>query len=338
MNDFRLGGSIPQMNRVGETPGPKRLFYSRREQALLLDKTVAGGYGVLEAGTVMAINNVTKLLVPYPTKDANNNDTNAKAYLASAPADSATVLYTSLDDSYKFAVGDEVIIDGDTAAIAEVQSITDATPAQNDVYALTFGGSTITTAALGATPSTASLVTALQAATGYAAMPFAITAGTDAITLTWKVAGAVTGTASMEKTTGSGTPETTVTTEGADADQDGTSAEDLGAITAIDRTYANSTQAAITVTTGVVTGANFAPGRNGNIYVKGYGEDSSPFTKAQYIIDKDIDTGTGEYSKGALTSVVISNAILYTASLVGMDSAAITDMGSLSDGRFTILK
>ena len=336
MND-RLGGSIPQMNLGGETPGPKRLFYSRRESALLLDKTVAAGYGVLEAGTVMAENDITKMLVPYPTKDANDNITNAKAYLASAPADSATDLYVSIDDSYKFNVADVLIIDGDTAAIKEVQSITDATPAENDVYALTFGDTTITTAALGSTPATAGLVAALQAATGYSSLPFLITAGSSAITLTWKTAGVVTGEASMEKTTGSGTPETTQTTEGVDADQDGTAAENLGAITAIDRTYANSTQAKITVSTGVGTGANFAPGRNGNVYVKG-GDDSSPFTKAKYIIDKDIDTGVGVYAKGALTSVVISNAILYTASLVGMDSAAVTDMSIVTDGRFTVLK
>jgi hypothetical protein len=171
----------------------------------------------------------------------------------------------------------------------------------------------------------------------YSSAPFTITATANTkLILTWKTAGAVTGLATLTEET-DGETEATQATEGTDAVETGTNAEDLGAITAIDRTYANSSQAKISVTTGVGTGANFAPGRNGNVYLKG-GDTSTPFTKAEYILDKDIDTGTGEYAKGAITSVVVSNAILYTNSLIGLDDAAETDLSTVEDGRFTILK
>ena len=49
-----LGGDIPQMNRMPEGRGSKPLFHSVRDIALILDKTVAAGYGVLRIGTVMA--------------------------------------------------------------------------------------------------------------------------------------------------------------------------------------------------------------------------------------------------------------------------------------------
>ena len=98
----------------------------------------------------------------------------------------------------------------------EVQSITDVTPAENDVYALTYGDDTITTAALGAAADTDALVAALQAADGYGDLPFTIAAGTNAITLTWKTYVLVDDLATMEKTTGSGTPVSSQTTEGLD--------------------------------------------------------------------------------------------------------------------------
>jgi hypothetical protein len=321
-----------------ESLGIKPLFHSVRDIALILDKTVQAGYGVLKAGTVMAEAAYNSKLVPYPQAAANLNDTNAKAYLLSAPADSATDLYVSLEDSYKFEIGHSLIIDGNTAAVAEVQeiAITDADIDTADVWTLAFGTFSMEVT-VGATATVAGLQTLFAAHDDYSSAPFTITATANTkLILTWKTAGAVTGLATLTEET-DGETEATQATEGTDAVETGTNAEDLGAITAIDRTYANSSQAKISVTTGVGTGANFAPGRNGNVYLKG-GDTSTPFTKAEYILDKDIDTGTGEYAKGAITSVVVSNAILYTNSLIGLDDAAETDLSTVEDGRFTILK
>ena len=61
-----LGGYIPQVNRTGFTElREKRLFFSQREMGLFIPKTLRGGYGDLEAGTVMAEETLTGLLVPY---------------------------------------------------------------------------------------------------------------------------------------------------------------------------------------------------------------------------------------------------------------------------------
>lgn len=331
-----LGGDIPQMNRMPEGRGSKPLFHSVRDIALILDKTVAAGYGVLRIGTVMAEDAFSKNLIPYPSASANNNDSNAKAYLLAQPANSATDLFVTVPDSYKFTVGASLIIDGSDAGAAEVQSVACTSTTTGDVYVLAFSGSSIT-ATVGATQTLAALVTLLQAATGYSALPFTVSAGSSALTLTWKTVGVVSTKATLTLGSGSAVAATT-TTPGVAIDQTATSSEDLGAIIAIDRTYASGTQAQITVSTGVTTGANFSIAKYASAYLKGSGEVSSPFTKAKYILDKDIDTGIGADAKGALTSVVLSNAILYTNSLVGMDSAAMTDLGAITDGRFTILK
>lgn len=331
-----IHGSVPQMNRYPEVPGQKPLFHSVRDIALILDKTVKAGYGVLRIGTVMCVATEDSKLVPYPMANANENDTNAKAYLVADAKDSATDVYVKIEDSYKFEVGDSLILDGSGAKTTEVQSMDDATPAENDVYTLSFGGATLTTGALSGSADLDELVTELQGADGYGDMPFTVEAGSGAVTITWKSSGVVDGLCTAEKTTGSGDPTITQTTEGTDYDQDATAAEDLGAITAIDRTAVNTTQAKITFTTNITTYGNFTTARSANVYVKSAG--SSPFAEAAYILDKDIDTGEGGNAAGAITSVVCNNAILYEASLVGYDSAAKTDLGTIEDGRFVILK
>ena len=102
-----MGGSMPQLNRSGETPGPKALFHSVRDIALIKDKTIAPGYGVLNIGTIMATNPITGDLVPYTTTDHQDNNV-GRCYLV-ADALAATDVYTTLRDSYKLQVGDELI-------------------------------------------------------------------------------------------------------------------------------------------------------------------------------------------------------------------------------------
>jgi len=338
-SDARLGGSIPQMNRSPEGRGIKPLFYSVRDIALILDKTVKPGYGVIRAGTVMSVCSATGMLYPYPVADAALNPTNAKAYLVQAPGSTASTLYVGVADSYKFQVGDSLILDGSGSGTKEVQSMAEATLAEGDVYTLTYGGVTLTTTAMDSNPTTAELVAAFiggDNVAAYASMPFTLSAGSSAVTITWKHPIAVTSLCTAEKTTGTGTTTVSQTIEGVAADGTSTSAEDLGAIISIDRSAVNGTQAAIAVTTSVTTNANFTSTFYGNVYVKS--DTSTPFAKAKFIIDADVDSGEGEFAVGALTSVVISNAVLYTTSLIGCDAAAKTDMGTVDDGRFTILK
>jgi hypothetical protein len=105
-----------------------------------------------------------------------------------------------------------------------------------------------------------------------------------------------------------------------------------GAITAIDRTtnpiYADIATGAFTATYGTVA-------LHAYVYVV---SGATPFSVAKYILDKDIDTGTGEDAVGAIGTVVISNAILYNGSLININAVARTSLSATLDGRFTILK
>jgi hypothetical protein len=115
------GDNMPYLVRGFENDW-KKLFYSRPEQALILPVTLAPGYGILRAGTALALNvsaagNLNKY-VPYAptTPTVGNSDVDkAVARLVNGDQLAATSVYVSLADSYKFVVGDDVIIyDGNT--------------------------------------------------------------------------------------------------------------------------------------------------------------------------------------------------------------------------------
>ena len=118
-----IRNSKPQMNRYPETPGIKALFHSVRDIALIIDKEVQAGYGYLKAGTVMAINLSTDggggKLVPYvPLSNGTGQvaiGTISALGVAPIVKDSiADHVYVSLDDSYKFEVGDYLYADNDS--------------------------------------------------------------------------------------------------------------------------------------------------------------------------------------------------------------------------------
>lgn len=105
------------------------------------------------------------------------------------------------------------------------------------------------------------------------------------------------------------------------------------AITAIDVTtstlYAD-------ITTTAFSHTNFTVAKKAYAYVKTYASD--PYTAAAYILDKDVDTGVGAEALGALTSVVVSNCVLYKNVMTNLTAAAITSLGGVVDGRFFIMK
>jgi hypothetical protein len=89
------------------------------------------------------------------------------------------------------------------------------------------------------------------------------------------------------------------------------------------------------ITTGAFSHGNFT------VVKKAYAHittgSSGEYTTAAYILDADIDTGVGEEAKGALASVVVSNAVLYKNNMTNLTAAAIASLGVV-DGRFFILK
>lgn len=101
----------------------KRLFYSLPEVSLRIPVTLQKGYGKLEAGTIMSLNQSSgspneHKAVPYnPTTLAGAYDP-GRAYLAADGAASAAAVLKTVEDCYKFAVGDNLIaMDSDGVAV-----------------------------------------------------------------------------------------------------------------------------------------------------------------------------------------------------------------------------
>lgn len=107
-------------------------------------------------------------------------------------------------------------------------------------------------------------------------------------------------------------------------------------ITGISRSTSNGI-ATLTFTS--ITSAVMTVASNAYVHVK-QSDASAPFSKAVYVLDADTDTGVGVDAKGAIASVVVSNAILYAAIInnINGESAAYTDLGAVSDDRYIILK
>ena len=216
-----LGGSTPQFNTGGMLPGQKALFHSLRDIALIKDKTIKPGFGVVYAGTIMATAEDGLLVPCAPTAVAITDQSRAFGVADVTVADAIMIPIAS---SYMFAVGDEVIL-------------ADNVPAYTDG----------------------------------------------------------------------------------------------GAIVSIDReTYPGI--ALVTFTNaGTATLANQC-----HIYHKAGA--AGKFSDATFLCDQDVFTGEDMDAKGANTSVVISNAILYLSALIGYDAAAATALGGSTDGPHVILK
>lgn len=115
-----------------------------------------------------------------------------------------------------------------------------------------------------------------------------------------------------------------------------TSVENLGAITAIDRsTYAN--YAVITFTTAIGATA-FTTARFAYVCVEAGADNSNNYSDCDGILIKSVDTGTGEHAKGAVAELLVSNAVLYEGVLTNVDSAAKTDISGTTVGEFLVIK
>lgn len=110
---------------------------------------------------------------------------------------------------------------------------------------------------------------------------------------------------------------------------DTTTLEQLGAITAIDRTtYSHMAAVTVAVATG---GTSFTTARFAYLAVQG-GD------TCVGILEKSIDTGVGVKAEGALATLILGNAMLYTGMLTNFDAAAISDLSAGSFGQYTELK
>lgn len=229
-------GDTPHIVRGGQQDY-KRLYYSNPDQALKKDVALAAGFGVIPAGCGLAkitgdgATNKGKY-VPYnPTTPSSAVKNTGRAYIVADQANSTSV-YVTMEDSYKFLVGDQVYM--------------------------------------------------------------------------------------------------------SDANTSTSSAEDLGVITAIDRTT-YSHMAVITVTT-APSGATFTVAQSACIFHKAGADNSNTWSDCAGILEVAVDTGTGENAKGGVGTMIISNAVLYYGLLTNIDAAAIADLSAVADGQYFIMK
>lgn len=137
-------GDIPQQTIKGITPlFFKRLYKSPREIALLTDKTLRGGYGVLQIGTTLAVDqNDTDLLVPYVPDTIDYSDV-ARVFLQN-DCTTADNFYVDLLESYKLDAGDIVVLTDTDGSYeqAEISTINRTDYSQTGQALITLTGAT----------------------------------------------------------------------------------------------------------------------------------------------------------------------------------------------------
>lgn len=116
---------------------------------------------------------------------------------------------------------------------------------------------------------------------------------------------------------------------------DTTSAENLGAITAIDRST-DQHRAKITFTT-AIGGTAFTAARKAYLAIEA-GDNTNNYSDCVGILEKAVDTGTGENAKGAVATLILGNCVLYEGLLTNLDSAAKTDLSGTSFGQYMYIR
>jgi hypothetical protein len=116
---------------------------------------------------------------------------------------------------------------------------------------------------------------------------------------------------------------------------DTTSAENLGAITAIDRTT-EAHRAKITTTTNV-GGTSFTTARKACVFVEA-GISANNYSDGVGILEKSVDTGTGLNAKGAVATLILGNCVLYEGLLTNIDDAFKTDVSANSFGQYMYIR
>jgi hypothetical protein len=156
----------PGLVRGGMSPGIRPLFHSRREIALIKDKSANSGFGVLKAGRVLATTTVDGQVVPVPVDDGSVDTIDiARPRLAVNYVSGESTFSLSEADAAKFRVGDAVDFNNETPVYADMGSITAIGAPIAGVVIVTVDGSAVSTV----------MTTALSAAVSHktaAATPF----------------------------------------------------------------------------------------------------------------------------------------------------------------------
>ena len=122
-------------------------------------------------------------------------------------------------------------------------------------------------------------------------------------------------------------------------------AADVIILTDTDGTYEQATVTSVlkyddrryTVTLTANTTGNFEIGAKlGNCYLKSGA--AGKFSDAKFLLDQDTYAGDYTNPSGAITSVFISNGVVYVNACTGLDTAAATSLGATIDGPLAYFK
>jgi hypothetical protein len=123
---------IASIIRGGQTDY-KKLFYSEPDRALTKEVTMQAGYGLIPAGTVLAKNlsaagNKQKYVPLMPgiaaaLPDAADPNHQLACAFALDTTVTAEVIFVTMEDSYKFVVGDDIVILSDTTYGASSENL-----------------------------------------------------------------------------------------------------------------------------------------------------------------------------------------------------------------------
>ena len=139
-----LGGYGPQVNRGGYTAiRERKLFKSQREVALLLEKTIRGGYGDILAGTVMAEMTAAPYdLVPYIPDTISTTDV-GRIFLVNDNITAATFKIWA-EDRGKLKATDVIVLTDTDGTYEEATVSSIAEDAGGRTWTVTLSGATTT--------------------------------------------------------------------------------------------------------------------------------------------------------------------------------------------------
>jgi len=123
-------GDGPGINYGGQVDY-KKLFYSEEKASLRVPISLLKGYGKLEMGLALARNTSASstrlgMYFPYDPTDTITGAENApgRAYIVADTGTSTAIFYVGMDDSYKFLVGDDVVLVGSSESAENLGAIT----------------------------------------------------------------------------------------------------------------------------------------------------------------------------------------------------------------------
>ena len=92
----------------------------------------------------------------------------------------------------------------------------------------------------------------------------------------------------------------------------------------------------VTLTGATVQAGGFTVAKSASCWLKAGATNKR--STAKYLLDQDMYVGDMENPNGALTSVFLSNGIVYKDACTGLDTTALTALGGVLDGNLVIFK